>query len=81
MKVVFTQISEKQGIKKLKERYVAAIVKEYKQLHEMNTFGIVCPEDLTPKYKRYVLREITSIKEKRYGSIKERSCVGGRAQR
>ena len=49
VKVVFTQISEKQGIKKLKERYVAAIVKEYKQLHEMNTFGIVCPEDLTPK--------------------------------
>ena len=49
MKVVFTQMSAKQVIKQFKERDVDAIVKEYKQLHDINTFGRVRPEDLIPK--------------------------------
>ena len=42
--VMFTQMSAKQGIKQFKERAVDAIIKEYKQVHDMNTFGRVCPE-------------------------------------
>ena len=56
---MFAQISAKQGIKPFKEQDVDAIAKEYKQLHDMNTFGIVCPEDLTPKQKRDALCAIT----------------------
>ena len=39
MDIMFTQISSKQVIKEFKERAVASIVKEYKQLHDMTTFG------------------------------------------
>ena len=66
-----TQISAKQAIKRLKKWSVDAIIKEYKQLHDMNTFGISCPEDLTPKHKRGSLRAITLIKDKRSVKLKE----------
>ena len=39
---MFTQMSEKQVIEKFKEQVMAAIVKEYKQLHDMTMFGRVC---------------------------------------
>ena len=81
MNVVFTQISAKQGIKNLKERYTDAIVKEYTQLHDINMFGIVCPEDMTTKHKRYALRASTLIEDKQYRKIKGRACADGRAQR
>ena len=38
MNVMFTQMSVKQGIRKFKEQDVASIIKEYKKLHDMNTF-------------------------------------------
>ena len=55
-------------------------VKEYKQLHDIITFGRVCPEDMTPKQKLYALCAITFIKEKRFGKLKGRACADGRAQ-
>ena len=78
---MFTQISAKQGIKHFKYRAVASISKEYKQLHDMHKFGIVYPEDPTPKYKRDALRAITFIKDKRSGKVKGIACTDGRAQR
>ena len=68
--VIFTQISAKQGIKQFKGRSTISVVKYYKQTHDMNTFGRVCPEDLTPKPKQETFREITLIKEKWSGKIK-----------
>ena len=79
--VMFTQMSAKQGIKQFKERAMAVIVKEYKQLHEIDTFGRVCPEDLMSKHKLYTLRAITFIKEKRSGNIKGRAFADGISQR
>ena len=61
---MFTLMSAKQRIKQFNERAMADIVKEYKQLHEMNMFGRLCPEYLTPKQKRDTLRAITMIKNK-----------------
>ena len=58
-------MSAKQGIKQFKKRAVVDIVKDYNQLHDMNTFGIVCPKDLTPKHKWDALRAIILIKDKR----------------
>ena len=49
--VIFTQISAKQGINIFNKRAMATIVKEYKQLNNMNTLGRVCPEDLTTKHR------------------------------
>ena len=59
---MFTQMSEKQVIEKFKEQVMAAIVKEYKQLHDMTMFVRVCTDDLTTKQKRDALRAITLIK-------------------
>ena len=59
---MFTQMSAKQGIKKFNKRDVSAIVKYDKEIHDINTFVRVCPEDLTTKQKQYALREITLIK-------------------
>ena len=70
VKIMFIQMSTKQGIKQFKERAIDEIVKEYKQLHYMNTFGRVCPEHLIPKHKRDALHAITLIKGKRSGEIK-----------
>ena len=75
VKIMFIQMSTKQGIKQFKERAIYEIVKEYKQLHYMNTFVRVCPEDLTTKQKRDALRAITLIEEKRPGKIKRRACA------
>ena len=52
MNVMFVQISSKQGIKQFKERAVSDIVNYYKQLHDINTIVILCPEDLMPIQKR-----------------------------
>ena len=38
---------------------MAAIVKEYEQLHDVNTFGRTCAEYLMPKQKRDAFRAIT----------------------
>ena len=46
----------------------------------MNTFGRLCPEELTPKQKQYILHAITLIMEKRFGKIKGGACADGRVQ-
>ena len=60
---------------------MSSIVKKYKQLHDMNMFGRVFPEDLMPKQKRDAFFEVTLIKDKRSGKIKVRACADGRSQR
>ena len=67
---MFTQMSTKQGIKQFKEQAVASIANVYKQLHDIEMFGRVCPEDLTLKHKRDALRAITSVEDKRSVNIK-----------
>ena len=81
MNVMFKKMIAKQGIKNFKYQAVDAIVNYYKQLHDINEFDIVCPENLRPIQKRYALRAITLIKEKCSGKIKGRACVDGRSQR
>ena len=77
---MFAQISVKQGIKQFKEHSVSDIFKEYKNIYDMNKFGIVCPEDLTTKHERDALCAITLNKEKRSETIKGRACADGIAQ-
>ena len=77
---MFTQMSAKQGIKNFKERAVASIFKEYKQLHDINTFGRVCTEYMTPKQKKDAFRATKLIKEKRPRKIKGREYADGRSQ-
>ena len=74
----FTQMTAKKGIKKHGERAVAAIYKEYTQLKYMKFMGALNPDRLTRSHKKEALRSINSIKEKRGGKLKGRTCVDGR---
>ena len=65
------------GIMLFKERAVVALLKEYKQLHDMSVFGRVAYESLTVEEKKKALRAINLIKEKRCGKIKGRACAVG----
>ena len=60
---------------------MTSIFKEYKQLHDMNTFVRVCPNDLTPKQKQDALHDITLIEDKRCKKVKGTVCADGIEQR
>jgi hypothetical protein len=77
----FTQMSAKRGIAVFGERAIAAIFKEFKQLHDKGVFRPIHHSKLTASQKKKALREITIIKEKRCGKIKGRTCADGRPQR
>jgi KUP system potassium uptake protein len=79
--VMFAQMSAAKGIKLFGERAVAAMFKEYNQLHDMSVFGKVDPDTLTHEQKKKALRAINLIKEKRCGKIKGRTVADGRPQR
>ena len=60
---------------------IQAILKEYKQLHDLNVFQPMKMKDIPIEERDKVLRLITLIKEKRTGQIKGRACADGRPQR
>jgi len=77
----FNQMHASKGIKLFKERDVAALFKEYKQLNDMAVVGKVSYEQLTDEDKKRALRAINLIKEKRDGKIKGRTCADGSKHR
>jgi len=79
--VMFTQMSATKGIKMFKEHVVAAMLKEYTQLDDMNAVGSLDPDKLTPEQKRRALPAVNLIKEKLNGIIKGRTCADGSPQR
>ena len=77
----FNQMHASKGIELFKERAVAALFKEYKQLNDMAVVGKVKYEDLSDEDKKRALRAINLIKEKRDGKIKGRTCADGSKHR
>jgi len=68
--VLFTQMSAKKGIKKIGGRAIAAMIKEFKQIHEGPMPGkpVVRPVDphtLSLEQKKQALEAVTLIKEKK----------------
>jgi hypothetical protein len=76
-----TQYSLNKVLKKFLKEGEKAIEKELEQLHMKDSFAPVNESDHAPKQKRSALESLMFLKEKRYGSIKGRSCVDGRKQR
>ena len=75
------QVSVKEGIKRHGAKAIAAVLKEYTQLHDKDVFD---PEDatlLTEEAKKAALNLLTMVKKKRDESIKGRACADGRKQR
>ena len=63
--VIFNQIHASEGIKRFKEKAVAAMFKEYKQLDDMQVVVRVAYDKLTDEQKRNALNAVNLIKEKR----------------
>jgi len=69
------------GIRLFKERAIAAILKEYKQLVDMCVLGRIDYDTLTNTQKELALNAVNLIKEKRDGKVKGRTCANGSTQR
>jgi Reverse transcriptase (RNA-dependent DNA polymerase) len=78
---VLTQMSAAQGIKVYGDPAVAAIQKEFCQLHNKGVFEPKHASSLTSAQKRASLRAVNLIKEKRTGELKGRTCADGSIQR
>ena len=63
------------------EEVVAALFKEYTQLHNKKVFEPINHSDLTVQNKLDALNAINSIKVKRDGVVKGRTCADGSKQR
>ena len=79
--VMFNQMHASKGIKMFREKAVAAILKEYKQLNDMCVLGRIDYDSLTEEQKRLALNAVNLIKEKRNGKVKGRTCANGSSQR
>ena len=64
------------GMKLFREKAVAAIFKEYKQMNDMQVLEVLNPDVLTNDQKRRALRAINLIKYKRCGKVKARMYQG-----
>ena len=86
LKVMFTQMSARKGLKLYGEEAFAAIVKEYRQMDEgpmpgKPVFEPVYAHDLTDQQKKQALESVNLMKEKRDGSLKARLCGDGSKQK
>ena len=75
------QMTYTKGVEQFGQRAIDAIIKEYAQLNNKETFEPVDFNSLTQQQRKDALRSITLIKEKRCGKIKGRAVADGRKQR
>ena len=74
-------VNDPQGIKKHGENAIAALFKEFAQLHDKLVFKAVRASDLTLEQKKNALHVLILIKGKRNGILKARTVADGRKQR
>ncbi len=75
------QMNWKKGLKAFAERGEEAIMKELKQIHDMEGFQPKHWNELTKEERAAALKYLMYLKEKRDGKIKGRGCADGRPQR
>ena len=73
--IVMTQYSLKKGMALFGNEADESVVKEFTQLHNMDTIIPVHRDDLTSAQRRATLRTIMFLKRKRDGSLKGRTCA------
>ena len=79
--VALTQYSVKKGLKVFGEAGAEAVVKEMKQLDQLNVIEPKAASMLTRAEKKASLEYLMFLKQKRCGRIKGRGCADGRKQR
>ena len=78
---VLTQYHANKGLKLYGDAGKNAVLKEMKQLDNMDSIEPVLPNDISIEDKDGVLEYLMFLKEKRCGTIKGRGCADGRPQR
>jgi len=78
---IMNQARFKRVLKMFKEKGIVAALKEFKQLHDKETFVPVRANTLTEKQKHNVLRGLMFLKEKHDMVIKGQYCADRRRQR
>ena len=81
LQFTLAQMSAKRGILKHGDVAIAAIVKEYRQLDDLDVFKPMLTQHLTKEQMTKALRSITVVKAKHCGRIKGRTVADGRDQR
>lgn len=81
LQFTLAQMSAKKGILKHGDVAIAAIVKEYRQLDDLDVFKPMLTQHLTKEQMTKALRSITVVKAKHCGRIKGRTVADGRDQR
>ena len=75
------QMNWKKGLKLFGEQGESAIIKELKQIHDMEGFEPKHWHELTKEERAWALKYLMYLKEKRDGRIKGRGCADGRTQK
>ena len=75
------QMNWKKGLKLFGEQGESAIIKELKQIHDMEGFEPKHWHELTKEERAWALKYLMYLKEKRDGRIKGRGCPDGRTQK
>ena len=75
------QMNWKKGLKIFHEKGEEAIMKELKQIHDVEGFVPKHWHELTKEERQAALKYLMYLKEKRDGRIKGRGCADGRPQR
>jgi hypothetical protein len=78
---IFTQMSDKAGIRKHGKVAIDVLYQEFLQLHDLDVFKGHHAKNRTKDQRKGALRAISVIKEKRCGKIKGRTIADGRPQR
>ena len=79
--LVTPQYHVSKGLKVFGQPGVDAVMKELKQLHDLNVITPCRPEDMTRDEVKRALPYLMFLKRKRCGKIKGRGCADGRGQR
>ncbi len=61
-------------MKKFRKEGEKAVMQEFLQLHNKETFQPLAAETLTKEQKKDALDSLVFLKEKKYGTIKGRAC-------
>ena len=79
--LIMTQkYSLKKGVELISERAEEATVKELSQIHSMDTYTPIHASDLCRTKQKKAFEALSFLTEKRFGSIKGRTCAIGSKQ-
>ena len=79
--MLLTQYGIKKGLELFEQEGVDAVLKELKQMHNMEVVEPLHPSTVTKEMRQRALNYLMFLKRKKSGEVKGRGCADGRKQR